>query len=1036
MLKTNKATCMSSKKYVLSVTFLFLLTAFTSAMAQNRVSGQVTDNNNEGLPGVNVLVEGTTIGSITDIDGNYQINAPSDATLIFSFVGYESKEVSIGNQSVVDVVLEESISSLEEVVVVGYGTVKKKDLTGAVAQVDATKISQQSPNSVTDLLRANVPGLNVGFSNSPKGVSQMEVRGRTTLNAGSQPLIVLDGMIYNGDLADINPQDIDKVDVMKDASSAAIYGSRGSNGVILITTKKGSSEKPTINVSSSFGVATEAFRNEPYGPQAYADWRTDVFNSINYGVDDQPGYFNRPTELPPGVSLQDWLAYDGASGDPTVAWLNRIGFQDVEIANYLEDRSVDWYDMIFQNGMRSDLNLSLSGQKEGLQYYWSIGQISNEGIIVGNKYENIRTRLNLEAKVTDWLNVGINSQFAIRDEGFVPAEWQMFYRVSPWGSERSADGSTLRFSPQDDPGAGARHPLLRRTYTDRDQKFNTLNSRMYADVQLPFGFSYRFALTNRFEWNNFYNHESSVSPEWQVGSAFRDYNRIQEWQIDNILKWDKTFGDHTFNATFLAYAEKFDSFSDRASTSIFSPNDKLGYSNLSLGTAPVLSGDDVTSTGDALMARINYSFRSKYLFNASIRRDGYSAFGPENKRATFPSFAGAWVISDENFFDSETIDFLKLRVSWGENGNRNIGRYAYLSQLSSNKNLIIDNGAVVPVATLDPATMQNSELQWERTQAFNVGVDFSFLSGIVEGSLNGYSMITNDLLVSRALPDVTGYTNVLSNLGELQNTGVELSLQTRNIQNNNFSWTSNFNFSLNRNKLISLYGDLDEDGNELNDPTNGWFIGRAIDEIWGQRVLGVWQVDQAEQAANYGVFPGDFRILDKNNDGVFTIEDNEFLGFTKPRFRWTFVNTFTFLKHFDLNVEMYSLWGMQRAFNEAKNRDGFIDRTNSIQYPYWTEENPTNEWARLFSSEGSANYNVYRNNSFIRLQNVTLNYNVPSSLLDRINIQSLRVFGNVRNVAVWAPDWEIWDPEASEVDGTAGTGPTPRYFTVGLNLSL
>lgn len=201
----------------------------------------------------------------------------------------------------------------------GYGTVKKKDLTGAVAQVDATKISQQSPNSVTDLLRANVPGLNVGFANSPKGVSQMEVRGRTTLNAGSQPLIVLDGMIYNGDLADINPQDIDKVDVMKDASSAAIYGSRGANGVILITTKRGSSEKPTINVSSSYGLATQAFRNEPYGPEAYADWRTDVFNSINYGVDDQPGYFNRPNELPPGVTLENWLAYDGASGDPTVA---------------------------------------------------------------------------------------------------------------------------------------------------------------------------------------------------------------------------------------------------------------------------------------------------------------------------------------------------------------------------------------------------------------------------------------------------------------------------------------------------------------------------------------------------------------------------------------------------------------------------------------------------------------------------------------------------------------------------------------------
>jgi len=1023
---------------------LMCLSLITYAQSRE-VSGTVTSTEGEALPGVNIIIKDTNTGAITDVDGNYSMNVPDGSTLIFSYVGYKVQEIPVGNQSIIDVVLEADISSLDEVVVVGYGTVKKKDLTGAVSQVDASKIANQSPNSVTDVLRANVPGLNVGFSNSPKGVSELEVRGKTTLNAGAQPLIVLDGMIYNGDLSDINPQDIDKVDVMKDASSAAIYGSRGSNGVILITTKRGASEKPTINLNTMFGVATQAFKNEPYGPQEYADWRTDVFNSINYGVDDKPGYFNRPTELPAGVSLEDWLAYDGATGDPTVAWLNRIGFQDVEIGNYLENKSVDWYDMIFQNGFRSDVNLSLSGQKTGLRYYWSVGHTSNEGIIVGDKFETIRTRLNVEADVVDWLTVGLNSQFAVRDEGSVPAEWEMFWRDSPWGSELSDDGTTLRFSPQDDPGTGARHPFLRRTYTNRDRKFNTLNSRMYARVLLPLGFSYEFAFTNRYEWNHYYNHQSSESPEWAEGSAFRQYDRIQEWQIDNILKWDKTFGDHTFNATFLAYAEKYQGYFDYAGNSIFSPNDKLGYYNLSLGTAPVLSGTpdgsdtfrgDQTSTGDALMARLNYSFKSKYLLSASVRRDGYSAFGPENKRATFPSIAGAWVISDEGFFGSESIDFLKLRLSWGENGNRNIGRYAYLSTLTSNKNLIIDNGTVTPVATLDPATMENAGLQWERTKAFNVGLDFSILGGIVEGSLDAYSMITNDLLVDRALPDVTGYTSVLSNLGELQNTGFEFAVQTRNITNPNFAWTSNFNFSLNRNKLNSLYGDLDENGNELDDPTNQWFIGHAIDELWGQRVLGIWQVGQEEEADVYGVVPGDFRILDKNDDGVFTIDDNEFLGFAKPRFRWTFINNFNLWKNFDLAIEIYSYWGMQRAFNQAKNRDSFIDRTNSIQYPYWTEANPSNEWARLFSSEGSASYNVYRENSFIRLQNITLTYNVPSAVLDKINIQGLRVFGNIRNVAVWAPDWEIWDPEASEVDGTAGTGPTPRYFTLGLNLTL
>ncbi len=1008
-----------------------------SESVQRRISGNVTDETGESLPGATVLEKGTSNGTITDVDGNYSITVQDDnAVLQISFVGYESSEITVGTQSTINLSMVPDSEQLDEVVVVGYGTLKKRDLTGAVGQIDATKIANQSPNSVTDILRANVPGLNIGFNNSPKGVSEIQVRGNNSLNAGTQPLIVLDGTIYNGDLSSINPNDIDKIDVMKDASSAAVYGARGANGVILITTKRGTTEKPTINLATSYGIAAKAFDNPPYGPQEYAAWRTDVFKSINYGVSGQPGYFDNPDNLPAGVSLSDWLAYDGATGDPTTAWLNRIGFQDVEIGNYLAGRSVDWYDKIFHNGTRSDLNLSLSGQKSDLKYFWSINKMSNEGIVVGEKYETIRTRLNLDAEVVDWLSVGVNAQFSQGDESSVPAEWEMYWRDSPWGSELNDAGTGLRFSPQDDPGTGARHPFLRRTYTDREIKENILNARVYSLITLPLGFSYQLAFTNRFEWSHNFTHESSASPEWATGTAFRDNTEIHEWQLENIFKWNKTFGDHSIDATYLIYAEQFESANARTTNTLFSPNDLLGYNNLSLGTAPSLGGEDLISTGDAMMGRVNYSFRSKYLFSASARRDGYSAFGPENKRATFPSLSGGWVVSDESFFDVGPIDFLKLRVSWGINGNRNIGRYAYLSQLSDNKVLVINGGSVTPVATLDPATMQNSGLKWERTTATNFGLDFSLFSGIIDGSMEVYQMLTNDLLVSRALPDVTGYTNVLSNLGEVQNNGFELSLNSRNINNDNFKWSSMVNFSLNRNKINSLYGDFDENGEELDDPTNQWFIGEDIDVLWGQRVLGVWQLGQEAEADVYGQFPGDFQILDKNDDGVFTIEDNEFLGYATPRFRWTLVNSFNFFQNFDLSIEMYSLWGMKREFNEAKNRDSFVDRTNSIQYPYWTPENPQTEWGRLFSSEGGANFNVYRNNSFIRLQNVTLSYTVPKQILDDIKIQSLRVYGNIRNAAVWAPDWEIWDPEAADVDGVSGSGPSPRFFTLGINLTL
>ncbi len=1033
---------------LLSLVTLLISAAPLSAISTNSlpISGQVVSDEGEPLIGVSVVISGTTIGTTTENDGSYSIEVPDGgATLIFSYIGYQDFVISVDQSGVVDVILQAMISDLEEIVVVGYGTVKKKDLTGAVSQIDATKIAHQSPNSVTDILRANVPGLNVGFANSPKGVSQLEVRGKNTLTAGSSPLIVVDGMIYNGDLSDINPADIDKVDVMKDASSAAVYGARGSNGVVLITTKRGDSAKPTIGFSTSIGLATDAIVHRPYDPDGYAAWRTDVFKSINVDHESTPGKFDNPDNLPSGVTLDQWLAYDGAQGDPTTAWLNRIGFQDVEIGNYLAGKSVNWYDKIFQTGLRNDQTLSLSGRKDELSYYWSIGHTDNEGIIVGQEFETYRSRLNIDAKVNDFITVGTNVQFAARDESSVPAEWGMVTRDSPWGSERSEDGSTLRFSPQDDSGAGARHPLLRRTYTDRLRKFNTLNARIYGDVALPFGFSYQIAFTNRFEWNDYFNHRSSESPEWATGFAFREHTKIQEWQLDNILKWDKTFGNHTFNATFLAYAEKFKLFFDHAETGIFDPNDDLGFHNLGLGTASALSGDpasgpflgDQQSTGDALMGRLNYSYLSKYLLTLSMRRDGYSAFGQNNRRATFPSIATGWVISEEDFFSSESIDFLKLRLSWGENGNREIGRYAALSQLVAGKNLVVDqNGTVKSVSTLENTTMENLNLKWERTAAWNVGIDFSIAGGTVDGSLEYYHMTTNDLLVKRALPNVLGFSDVFTNLGEVQNRGLELSLTTRNLNATDLFWSSSFNFSLNRNKINSLYGDLGEDGNELDDVTNRWFIGHAIDELWGLNILGVYQTAEADQASRFGVFPGDFKLEDRNQDGVYTAEDNDFLGFATPRFRWTFVNNFRIKRNIDFSFELYSHWGQKRAFNRAKNRDGFIDRTNSLQTPYWTKENPNNEYARLFSSDGSASFNVYRENSFVRLQNVTLSYSIPSQLLQKLAVQSLRIYANVRNAGVWAPKWDLYDPEAREVDGVTGLTPTPRYYTLGLDIKL
>ncbi|MEM9144270.1 MAG: carboxypeptidase-like regulatory domain-containing protein, partial [Bacteroidota bacterium] len=381
------------------------------------VTGAVVDEDGLPLPGAAVVEKGTTNGVSTDFDGAYSIDvANANATLVFTYIGFETQEIAVGGNLTINATLAATASTLDEVVVVGYGAVRKKDLTGAVAQLDAAAVSHQSTNSVTDVLRGNIAGVSIGNATSPSGVSNIRIRGNNSINADASPLIVVDGFIFNGSLADIAPQDIDKLDVLKDASSAAVYGARGANGVILITTKRGTSEKPTITINTSVGFAQDASGERPYSASEYADWRVEVFKSSRGNLAaENPGFFDDPNNLPDGLSLDQWLAYDGGQGNPERVWLNRIGFQDVEVQNYLDGNSIDWYERINQTGFRNDFNTSISGRKGGLNYFWSVGRQDNEGITVGEEFEAIRSRLNLDAKINDWLTVGMNGQFAKTD---------------------------------------------------------------------------------------------------------------------------------------------------------------------------------------------------------------------------------------------------------------------------------------------------------------------------------------------------------------------------------------------------------------------------------------------------------------------------------------------------------------------------------------------------------------------------------------------------------------------------------------------
>jgi TonB-linked SusC/RagA family outer membrane protein len=1029
------------------VVFIALVSAPMSLLAQHlSVQGTVTsDDNPGGILGVTVAVSGTTNATSTNKNGHYVLNNLKQTdSLVFSFVGFKDQTEAINGRRQVNVKLERNVSALDQVVVIGYGTAKKKDLTGAISSVNVAKLQNENPTSVQDAMRANVPGLSVGVSQDAKPGGSLQIRGTNSLNAGTSPLIVVDGVIYYGALSDINPQDIATVDVLKDASAAAVYGAKSASGVILINTKKGRPGKPTINLNSNLAIATMSVNQPVYQGQDFVNWRVDVQKSI-HGFNEKPYEFDDPRTLPSNISVDDWLAYDASSGDPVSVWLTRLNFQPVEQKNYLAGHAINWYDMMFQNALQQNYTLSVSGGTDKFSYYWSGGYLNNKGIVVGDKYNTIQSRLKLDAEITKFLTVGVNTQFADRDESGVPVDWGLIVQNSPYGSFYNDDSTDYRYSPQDDPGAGARNPFIKTKYTNRLTKYYTLNSIIYGKVSLPFGIKYTVNFSPEFEFYNYFNGNGVKDPDFTKigGRGERENHQVYQWQIDNILSWDKTFNnDHHIDVTLLANAEKYNYWQNDMVGTGFDPSDVLSYHNMGAALTQTISSDDEYSTGAAYMARVFYSYKDRYMLTLSARQDGYSAFGQKYPWAQFPAAAFGWVFTKESFFNAPWFNYGKLRLSYGINGNRDIGRYSSLSDLATGKYLVVNpDGTTSVVSQLYVTRMANPDLKWEQTAAYNIGLDFSVLRNVLSGSIDVYKGKTTNLLVSRTLSDVVGFANVQSNLGEVDNKGLEISLNSNNIDRQNFRWSTSFNFSLNRNKIAHLYGNMvdvtDADGHvigkeEASDIPNGWFIGHPIDAIWDQKVLGVYQKDEAAEADVYKQKPGDFKIQDVNGDGHYTNDDRMFLGFKKPRYNWTLRNNFTFLKNFDLSFLIYSSWDYMSSFNQAKNKGGFPDRTDGYVFPYWTPDHAVNDFSRIFSSDGSASYSVYRKRNFIRLDNVALAYTLPKNLVERAKIEDLKFYISVKNAAVYAPDWQYWDPEWD----SSGPGPTPRTFTFGFNLTL
>jgi len=1016
------------------------------------VQGIVTDDFGEALPGVNVVVKGTTNGAMTGADGSYTVNVSGgDAVLVFSYIGFVKQEVTVGNQRTINVTMREDTQQIDEVVVIGYGTARKRDLTGSISRIKTEDLATQTPRNVHDLLRANAAGLNIALASDAKGEADISIRGKGTLSASNSPLIVLDNVIYEGALSDINPQDIASIDILKDASAVAVYGAKSANGVVAITTKKGKTGKPLININTNVGFANRAYQRKIFDAEGFLMYRQD-YNEGRVSDDylaQFPQIFVNPFQLN-GVNQLDWYNYTqttpvaSVSNDElTTAWLGRMQLRAPEIANYFAGNITKWDDLVFQTAFLQDYTISVSNTTDRISQYFSLGYADREGVAVGDRYQVIRVRSNVESKITDFLTVGINAQFASRNEGFLACSWNNMAYCTPYGSNNVDDpDSPFRRSPNGW-GGDCVNPFYDNLYRDRYDRKNNINANLYAQLFLPLGIEYQVNFTPYYHFADYYNHESSKSEVWvgNGGNSTRETARRFNWQIDNIVRWKKEFAKiHRAEVTLLANAEKAQYWRTTANSRQYSPNDVLSYHRLQAGSVPTNSSEDTYQTGAALMARAFYSLHDKYMLTASIRRDSYSGFGKLNPHAVFPSIALGWVFSQENFMGSTDswLNYGKLRLTWGVNGNRDIGMYAALSDLVSNTmNYINSSGSVFTTSQIYANSMANHRLRWERSEAYNIGLDFSLFKDDVSGSAEVYFAQTNDLLVRRALPNLTGFANVTTNLGQVENKGFEMTLNAKILKVSDFKWNVSGTFSMNRRKIAKLYGDmediLDAQGNvtgqkEVDDPDNGWFIGQDPDRIWSYERIGVWQLNEAAEAAVYGCQPGDFKYKDQNDDGVMNREDNVFQGYKTPRFRWSMQHDFKY-RDFTLSMMFYSYWKYYKTFNRAANNmDGFPDRTSNYDFPRWTYTNPINDYARIGSKNIGTNW---VDQSFIRLEHVTLSYNLPKSLLQKFYVQGLRLSLGIQNAALFAPHWKFWDPE-----NTTENQLSQRIMNLSFNLTL
>lgn len=1002
-------------KMLLGILLFCFVMAISPAYAQNTTVKGVVRDAMGPTAGATVVQKGTNNGTITDLDGNFEISVPANAVLVVSFVGLDSQEIPVAGKKFIEVTLEGN-EELEEVIVVGYGTQKKSDITGSVASVDKARLEKLPVTNVLQAIQGATAGVTITQSSSiPGDAPAAQVRGTNSINANSQPYVVVDGVPLTntgGSLNDIAASDIESMEILKDASATAIYGTNGSNGVILITTKHGKSGTPKVKYSGYVGF--EDFTNR----LKFCDGDQIIQRYKDYVAQN------------PGETMYD----------ENVKYAN-------EMDNYKAGRQIDWvYDEASQTGIITDHNVSISGGSEKVRYYISGDYMNQKGVLKGYNYQRYTLRTNIDADVTDYLNIGTNTSITShnRDGGrvnFLNAE-----AMSPWGKEYDEDGSYTIY-PMYSESLWA-NPMINTTMDVERRQWN-INLNNFAIVK--FGKIWAPLEGLQYKFNSGYSYSPTRNNTYR-GKSANDNNgtgeifnsETQTYTIENILSYAKDFGKHHIDLTAL-YAASRKKYTDNTAKGTGFINDELGYNSLGAATTGSVSSNRSLYTTCSQMGRINYSYDSRYLFTATVRRDGSSVFGPDNKYGVFPSVALGWNLARESFMEGTDswLDDAKVRLSYGLTGNEAIGTYTTLVKMTTASFAMGEEKAV---GIYPSSYMGNDGLSWESTTTFNIGLDFGLFRNRLTGNIDFYTAKTTDLLLRRNLPNLSGYSTVWANMGEVKNHGIDLTLNSKNIVKKDFLWTTALVFSYTHSEIVDLYGD------GKDDLGNRWFIGEPIGVVYDYDMVGIWQESEIANGDHLKWDPqaaaGDVKLADRNGDGKIDDNDRHIIGQTAPKWTAGLTNTFSW-KGLTLNIFIQTVQGNRKNNSLLSTAGDEMGRRNmTTAVGYWTAQNQSNEFRSLSKTSNRHGYGFNQNAGFTRLKDVTLSYNFPAAICQKMKISDLMIYFSGRNLYTWT-DWTGWDPEARNIGRGMGSTnefgnsvswednyPMTKSYTIGLNITF